>query len=215
MCGWFEGQSPGGFGDLLSISNASNHYFGLEHAGDHLFVHLDTGVGGEQFQTVFNDTTIMNAWFFVAFVADSNGLIAYYHRDSGGSWTQITAISGVDGIVSTNFMGVGYDPALGNTGGTFDVCFVRAWGVALTASELQAERASTVPLKTSNLVFNNDLSSAANAHIDSTGTQNMTRTGTLTDSADGPTTPQAPAAGSAIWIPQPARLVRAGGIYRM
>jgi hypothetical protein len=192
MCGWFKASDTGGFGDLMSISNGSNHYFGIEHGGDHVFVHLDAG-GGEAFETVFNNATTIREWFFLAFKANAaGGLIAYYHPDSGGSWTAATPISGVDGITGTDFAGFGFDAALGNTGGTFDCCFLRMWSAALSEAELQAERASTEPVRTSNLVFDNAGAAASTVHVDGSGTGNFTTTGTPADSADAPTTPAAP-----------------------
>ena len=198
MCCWLKITSYANWGNPMSVSNDGSNFFGMEFdSGGNVYFHVGASAGAG-YTSSSASTGSYTGWWFVAFVASSSGLQGYYHK-VGGSWTAATNITDPlptqTGTADT--LGFAWESYFGGSAnGTIRMRCMRVWNVTLTATELQAERDSATPVKTSNLTFNNNGTAASTVGTDSTSTGNMTVTGTPTDQSDEPPIAQALAPGA-------------------
>lgn len=185
MCAWLKVTSYADWGNPLAISAGGANFLGVEwDSGGNVYFHSNTNTG---YQSTTFSTGSYTGWMFVAFVASSSGLQGYYHK-AGGSWTVATNLTDSQSNRGTlTDLGLAWEPAFGDSAnGTVRMRCMRVWNTTLTQTELQAERDSATPVKTSNLTFNNNGTAASTVGTDSTSTGNMTVAGTPTDQSDEP-----------------------------
>lgn len=130
-------------------------------------------------------------WFCAAFVLSANGGVtdmATRYRVFGGT----SAAGGTDTEGVNNFSRIrigANDTFLTDMEGQFRFAKIAIWNAALTTTQVDAEFSNRALQLSTNCVFYNDCTSAANIGVDgSPVADNMTVTGTPTDNADDPWT---------------------------